>query len=180
MNNLSYKPKGSDVRQHPLKHYEMSDGTMVAIYQGSRGDKPELDFIVKYKDPNSKTNRLRTPKHTHWVFDLLRKSDRNKVMVRQYVQGMLDSYEKIEPFASVEQRNNYQLMLVEEISQQYKELNGVGEYNMDTITCLLELFTRCEKQTKGAFMFKQLLVLVRDYCNGKKDRYQVISYSSRV
>jgi hypothetical protein len=180
MKDLSYKPKGCNVRQQPLNYYEMSDGTSVAIYQGSRGDNHELDFIVKYKDPNSKTNRLRTPKHTHWIFDLLRKSDRNKVMVRQYVQSMLDSYEKLEPFRSVEQRNNYQLTLVDEMSRQYKELNGVGEYNMDTMTCLLELFTRCEKQTKGAFMFKQVLLLVRDYCDGKKDSYQVISHSSRV
>jgi hypothetical protein len=45
---------------------------------------------------------------------------------------------------------------------------------------LIELFIKCEKQTKDAFMFKNLLTLVKDYCEGKKDFYQIVSYSKRV
>jgi len=51
---------------------------------------------------------------------------------------------------------------------------------MDTLTAFIELFIRCEKQTTGAFMFRTLLELVKDYCDGKKDFYQVVGYSKRV
>ena len=46
--DLSYKIKNEDRRSYPLKSWEMTDGTMVAIYQGFRGENPDLDFIVKY------------------------------------------------------------------------------------------------------------------------------------
>ncbi len=45
---------------------------------------------------------------------------------------------------------------------------------------MLELFIKCEKQTEGAFMFKKLLELVMEYCDGKKDFYQIVSHSKRV
>ncbi len=45
--NLSYKVRGEDIRLEPLNKFEMSDGHVVAIYQGSRGQFPDLDFIVK-------------------------------------------------------------------------------------------------------------------------------------
>jgi len=48
------------------------DGNVLAIYQGSRGGNPDLDFIVKYKKTNSK---LRAPSHTHWIVDLIIKSE---------------------------------------------------------------------------------------------------------
>jgi hypothetical protein len=50
----------------------------------------------------------------------------------------------------------------------------------ETLTAFIELFTKCEKQTTGAFMFKTLLQLVKDYCDGKKDFYQIVGYSKRV
>ena len=51
---------------------------------------------------------------------------------------------------------------------------------MDVLVAFIELFTICEKQTKDAYMFKTLLGLVLEYCEGKKDFYQIVSYSKRV
>jgi hypothetical protein len=175
--DLSYKQKGSDVRYAPLKHYTMNDETVIAIYQGFRGENPDLDFIVKYKEPGK---RLRTPSHTHWIVDLLVKCEHNKGLVRGFVYNMLEKYDQMNPFQTVEERNNYQLQSKGELDRVYDELNGHGYYNMDTLTAFIELFTRCEKQTTGAFMFKTLLQLVLDYCDGKKDFYQVVGYSKRV
>ena len=142
----------------------MNDGTVVAIYQGFRGDNPDLDFIVKYKSPGQ---RLRTPSHTHWIVDLLVKCETSKTIVGEYITAMLNQYNQMEPFQSVDERNGYELGLY-------------GYYSVDTLTAFIELFIRCEKQTKGAFMFKTLLELVKDYCDGKKDFYQVVGYSKRV
>ena len=76
---LTYKKRGTDEYYPPLKYYKMKDGTHVAIYQGFRGSNPDLDFIVKYREPGK---RLRTPSHTHWIVDLLVKCEYNKGLVR--------------------------------------------------------------------------------------------------
>jgi hypothetical protein len=173
--DLSYKMKGSDVRHQPLKYYTMNDDTVIAIYQGFRGENPDLDFILKYKEPGK---RLRTPSHTHWIVDLLVKCEYSKQIVGEYVQTMLDYYDITEPFSTVEERNNYELSLYPTFD--YDSLNQHGYYSVETLTAFIELFTKCEKQTTGAFMFKTLLELVGDYCKGKKDFYQVVGYSKRV
>jgi hypothetical protein len=72
---LTYKQRGTDNYYPPLNYYTMRDGPSVAIYQSFRGENPDLDFIVKYRDPEK---RLRTPSHTHWIVDLLIKDEYNK------------------------------------------------------------------------------------------------------
>ena len=173
--DLSYKEKGEDIRHEPLKYYVMGNGTVVAIYQGFRGENPDLDFIVKYK---SQGLRLRTPSHTHWIVDLLVKCEYSKQIVAEYVQTMLVNYNRTEPFGTVQERNGYELSLYSTFD--YDSLNQHGYYSVETLTAFIELFTKCEKQTTGAFMFKTLLELVKDYCDGKKDFYQVVGYSKRV
>ena len=49
-----------------------------------------------------------------------------------------------------------------------------------TAAVLIELFILCEKRSDGAFMFKGLLQLVIDFCDGKRDYYQIVGYSKRV
>ena len=170
---MSYKKGG--VEYHPLKTWSFNDQTEVGIYQGFRGENPNLDFIVKYKE---KGKRLRTPSHTHWIVDLLVKCEYSKEIVGEYVQTMLDYYERTEPFNTVEERNNYELSFYSTFN--YDSLNQHGYYSIETLTAFIELFTKCEKQTTGAFMFKTLLQLVKDYCDGKKDFYQIVGYSKRV
>ena len=50
---LKYKIKNGP-RIESLVEYELENGTVVAIFQGSRGSYPELDFIVKYVDPGKR------------------------------------------------------------------------------------------------------------------------------
>lgn len=173
--DLSYKEKGKNVRHNPLKHYTMEDGTIVAIYQGFRGGNPLLDFIVKYK---TKGQRLRTPSHTHWIVDLLVKCEYSKKVVGEYVQTMINFYDNTQPFSNVTERDTYELSLYGTFD--YDCLDTHGYYSIETLTAFIELFSKCEKQTEGAFMFRTLLQLVKDYCDGKKDFYQVVGYSKRV
>ena len=173
--NLNYSKKG--VTFTPLSTYTMSDGTVVATYQGSRGDNPDLDFIVKYKE---QSKRLRTPSHTHWITDLLVKCEYNKELVGTFVKKVLSLYDRTNPFSSVEERDNYELKFYQEELSEFELLNNHGYYKMDILVAFIELFTICEKQTKDAYMFKTLLGLVLEYCEGKKDFYQIVSYSKRV
>ena len=120
---LTYKKRGTDEYYPPLKYYKMRDGTHVAIYQGFRGSNPDLDFIVKYREPEK---RLRTPSHTHWIVDLLVKCEYNKGLVRGFVYNMLDKYDQMEPFKTVDERDNYELTVKDGLDNVYDELNGHG------------------------------------------------------
>lgn len=42
----------------PLKYWILNDDTKIATYQGSRGDNPDLDFIVKYKEQSKRLRLL--------------------------------------------------------------------------------------------------------------------------
>ena len=47
MKHLQYNKKGE--LHVPIKYWKTDDITHVGIYQGSRGERPDLDFILKYK-----------------------------------------------------------------------------------------------------------------------------------
>ena len=175
MKELCFNKKG--VNHKPLQYWTTDNDTKVAIYQGSRGENPDLDFIVKYKE---KGKRLRTPSHTHWIVDLLVKAEYNKNLLSSYVSDLINVYDETTPFTNVEERDTYELTKMNDMEDKYWLLNGHGYYSVKTLTSLVELFSKCEKQSTGAFMFKTLLELVKDYCEGKKDFYQIVGYSKRV
>jgi len=89
-------------------------------------------------------------------------------------------YDKTVPVSSVEERDTYELRHNIIANDKYNVLNKHGYYSISTLTAFIELFSICEKQTTGAFMFRGLLTLVKEYCEGKKDFYQIVGYSKRV
>lgn len=177
MEKLTFRKLGKTFE--PITYWELSDNTFVAIYQGERGANPELDFIVKYLAPNK---RLRMPSHTHWIVDLLIKADNNPDIVRDFVNEWINIYEQLEPFKDKEERKNYKLIFKDEFSNnlKYSIINQYGNFSTEFLSVIIELFIRCEKQTPGAFMFKGLLKLIKNYCEGDRDFYQVVSMSKRV
>lgn len=175
MKQLRFTKEG--VTFEPIKHWCLDDGNIIAIYQGSRGKKPELDYIVKYLAPGK---RLRAPSHTHWIVDLLMKAERNKEMVKNFIEEWCKIYETIEPFKNDEERKNFKPFYNHYMTGKYFTLNPYGEFGVEFLSILIELFCKCEKQNEGAYMFKNMLGLVRDYCENKKDFYQIVSHSKRV
>ena len=175
MKHLTYKKKGIEVT--PIKYWKTDFVTEVAIYQGDRGQNPELDFIVKYREEGK---RLRTPSHTHWIVDLLVKSSYKSIYLDNFVGDLIKIYDESVKFNSVDERKIYTLNHPQRMAAKYPQLQGYGYYTVETMTAFIELFSKCEKQTDGAFMFRSLLSLVKDFCEGKKDFYQVVGLSKRV
>jgi hypothetical protein len=85
MRSLEFKKKG--VVNTPLTYWQIDKRYTIAIYQGGRGARPDLDFIVKHKEEGK---RLRTPSHTHWIVDLIVKSQYDKGRVKSYVEDMIE------------------------------------------------------------------------------------------
>jgi len=179
MKHLTYKRDG--VEHTPIKVWRTDSVTEVAIYQGTRGENPELDFVVKYKEEGK---RLRTPSHTHWIVDLLVKGSKGTVHkstnLLNYVNDLIQIYDNSVRFQSHEERVNYELKYPKTMVAKHRNLQGEGYYSIETLTAFVELFSKCEKQSDEAFMFRSLLSLVKDYCEGKKDFYQIVGLSKRV
>jgi hypothetical protein len=175
MKELSYRKNGEI--HTPISYWNLNN-IVLAMYQGNRGANPSLDFVLRYKENNK---RLRTPSHTHWIVDLLIKSEFNKIKVKEFINDWILKYDELEPFANTNERDTYSLKHQNYFTNLYsEELDNHGNYKVDFLSTLIELFIICEKQTPNAFMFKDLLGLVKSYCEGNKDFYQVVSLSKRV
>jgi hypothetical protein len=111
---------------------------------------------------------------------MLVKAEVNKSVLLKYVNDMIEVYDNTAPFKSVEERNNYTLRQPPLMTSRYHLLQGHGYYSVGTLTAFIELFSKCEKQTTDAFMFRGLLTLIKEYCEGTKDFYQIVGYSKRV
>lgn len=156
-----------------FRTYKTKDGTLIGLFQGSRGVRPDIDFVIKILIPGS-DKKLRPPTHTFWVVDLLLKIPQYRNEVKEIVQYYIDYYERTTPFASVQERNNYQLETVEEITARYAQLEQLYTLSLDYVATIIELFCKNEKINPGAYMFRNLLLALRDYIDGKKHYTEVL------
>lgn len=156
-----------------FKTYKTKDGTLVGLFQGRRGARPDIDFVIKILIPGS-DKILRPPTHTFWIVDLLLKIPEYKNEVREIVEYYIDYYKRTAPFSSVRERNNYQLETVKEITARYARLDQSYTLSLDYVATVIELFCKNEKITPGAYMFRNLLTTLRDYIDGKKHYTEVL------
>lgn len=156
-----------------FKTYKTKDGTLVGLFQGSRGAKPDIDFVIKILIPGP-DKILRPPTHTFWVVDLLLKIPEYKNEVREIVEYYINYYKNTTPFSSVQERNNYQFETVKEITIRYARLDQSYTLSLDYVAMVIELFCKNEKITPGAYMFRNLLLTLRDYIDGKKHYTEVL------
>ncbi|MBU2103471.1 hypothetical protein KKD95_00445 [Patescibacteria group bacterium] len=156
-----------------FRTYRVKDGTLIGLFQGKRGIRPDLDFVVKILVPGI-DKRLTPPTHTFWVVDLLLKIPQFRNEVREIVQYYLEFYDRVQPFESVEERDTYGLETVEEISNKYAHIEQDYTLPLDYVCIMIELFAKNEKLYSQAYMFRDLLLSLRDYLDGKKHYTEVL------
>ena len=156
-----------------FKTLKTQDGTLIGLFQGNRGVRPDLDFVIKILIPGN-DKRLRPPTHTFWVVDLLLKIPQFRNEVREIVQYYIDYYSRTNPFQSVQERDNYQLETVEEITTRYAQIEQPYTLSLDYVATVIELFCKNEKINPGAYMFRDLLFTLRDYIDGSKHYTEVL------
>lgn len=158
---LQLKPK-----MEAIHTFVTSEGTIIAIFQGNRGDNPQLDFRVKYLNAGPDARPVQLP-HVDWVVDLLLKAQTYPADVRAIVKYFLDFYDSCRPFSSIEERERYVPVTMKEIERRYSHIQVPGTFSIGGIAIILELFCLCEKQTATAHQFRLLLQYTLDYLDGK-------------
>src|SRR3989344_2982498 len=180
MNYQPRKPKeekNKPPRKYAIKEIRLQDGTIIGVFEGNRGHNPDHDILIKYQE-NKK--RLRTPKHIHWVIDLLIKKEHNKELTLKFMKYLRNMYDRVEGFTSKEERAN---CILKETTKQklkpFEELNKYGEYKVEFIGHLIELMIKMEKNTppeKPARVFRELL----DAMIQEKEIFVIVSKATQI
>jgi hypothetical protein len=180
---MNYQPKQPEgtkkkpPRKYAIKEFKLSDGTTIGVFEGSRGHKPEHDILIKYQQEGKK---VRTPKHIHWVIDLLIKKEHNRELTLEFMKYLRDMYERVEAFKSKKDRA---ACILKEITPEklkpFQELNKYGEYHIDFIAHLIELMIKMEKNTppeKPARVFRELM----DAMLQEKEIFVIVSKATQI
>lgn len=161
---------GMGTKAKSFKEYHLTNGTIIGIFQGNRGENPDLDIVIKYQEKNG---RVRTPQHIHWVIDILIKKQYNRKLTLEFVEYLRDMWERVEPFRNKGEQQKCELtQTTNEKLKKFELLNDYSEYPVEFIGHLIELMMRMEKTgLKRAFMFKDLL----DSIIKEKDIFYIVA-----
>ena len=97
-----------DGKEHiAVKEIKLPDGTIIGVFEGSRGHNPDHDILIKYQEDGK---RVRTPKHIHWVIDILIKKEHNKELTMKFLKYLRDMYDRVESFQSKTDRDKCKLI----------------------------------------------------------------------
>jgi hypothetical protein len=173
---MEYKPRNNS-RKVSIKEIKLHDGTIIGIFEGNRGANPDHDILIKYQEEGK---RLRTPKHIHWVIDLLIKKEHNRDLTLKFMRYLREMYDRVDPFHSKEDRAKCELKeTTDEKLKSFEELNNYGEYKVDFIGHLIELMIKMEKNTppdKPARVFKELM----DAMINEKEIFVIVSKATQI
>ena len=172
---MKYKRKG--VEHTAIKEIELSDGTIIGVFEGSRGADPNHDILIKYQEQGK---RLRTPKHIHWVIDLLIKKEHNRELTLKFMKYLRDMYDRVEGFKSAKERSTFEFKETTEVKlKPFEELNKYGEYKVEFIGHLIELMIKMEKNMppeKPARDFRELM----DAMIQEKEIFVIVSKATQI
>ncbi len=143
---------------------------IIYVFQGNLS---QFDIIIKYKKDGT---RIRTPKHIHWVVDVLMKMQGNEILAKRYLRSIQNCWESCVPLAN----NNYDTLkaLIENGKNdidvdQFFSLNVYGEYDVEFLYVLMELLAVQEKTNRAdAYMFGDI---IGELLETDRDIFKIIS-----
>lgn len=160
-----------------INTYVTTDGVVIGMFQGSKGQFPKIDFIVKILKSGA-DERPFPPLHSLWVVDLMLKINDYKKEVREILTYYIKFYDDLVPFQSANARKDYKLQTVNYIVKKYSHLEQKHTLSLEYVAIIIELFCLNEKRNKGAYMFRNLLQKLLDYTNGNVDYIEVMRASA--
>lgn len=153
--------------------YTTDEGLKIGMFQGNRGQFPNIDFVVKILKPGI-NERLIPPPHSFWVVDLMMKIIEHKNEVIEILEYYSNYYNNLQPFNTPQERDNYQLETVDYITENYSKINQPHTLSINYVAIIIELFCKNEKRNAGAYMFRDLLQTLLRYAKNEVDYMTVI------
>lgn len=143
---------------------------IIYVFQGNLS---QFDIVIKYKKDGK---RIRTPKHIHWVVDILMKMQGNEKLSKQYLIAIQNCWNTCVPLNN----NDYGTLktLVENGEsdidiERYFPLNTYGEYDVEFLYVLMELLAVQEKTNRAdAYMFGNI---IEELLEADRDIFKIIS-----
>jgi len=172
---MKYKKDGKE--HMAVREISLEYGTKIGVFEGSRGHNPDHDILIKYQEQGK---RLRTPKHIHWVIDLLIKKEHNRELTLKFMKYLRDMYDRVEGFKSAKERSTFEFKETTEVKlKPFEELNKYGEYKVEFIGHLIELMIKMEKNMppeKPARVFRELM----DAMIQEKEIFVIVSKATQI
>lgn len=143
---------------------------IIYVFQGTLS---EFDIVIKYKKDGK---RIRTPKHIHWVVDILMKMQGNETLTKKYLLAIQNCWNACVPL-----KNNDFVTLKTLIEngekaieiEKYLPLNDFGEYDVEFLYVLMELLAVQEKTNRAdAYMFGNI---IKELLETDRDIFKIIS-----
>ena len=167
---------GTGKKNKSIKEIEL-DGVTIGVFAGNRGHNPDHDILIKYREDGK---RVRTPKHIHWVIDVLIKKEHDRELTLKFLKYLREMYDRVKGFESKEDRNNCELTeTTPEKLKEFDKLNNYGEYSVEFIGHLIELMIKMEKNMppeKPARVFKELI----DSMLGEDEIFVIVSKATQI
>ena len=143
---------------------------IIYVFQGTLS---QFDIVIKYKKDGK---RIRTPKHIHWVVDILMKMQGNETLTKQYLETIQSCWNTCVPLTN----NDYNTLKVlietgeEEIDiEKYFNLNTFGEYDVEFLYVLMESLAVQKKTNRAdAYMFGKI---IEELLEADRDIFKIIS-----
>lgn len=150
-----YIEKGTKkIKKNTLKaiaEIEIND-YRIFVFQGSLS---ENDYLIKYSKSET---RIRTPKHIHWVTDILMKLQGNPQLTKSFLQTMIKYWDNCRPLKNNNFNSIKEIVECEFDSSVYADLNNYGEYDIEFVFALIRLLSVQEKTNRAdAYMFGNIL-----------------------
>ncbi len=143
------------INHKAIKEIQLADGTVIGVFEGNRGANPDHDILIKYQE---RGKHLRTPKHIHWVIDLLIKKEHDRELTLKFMRYLRDMYDRVGAFKNKEDRKKCVLgETTPEKLKPFEALNKYGEYKVEFIGHLIELMIKMEKNHPNPHVFRELI-----------------------
>lgn len=149
--------------------YVFEDYTIL-VFEGGLS---KFDILIKYKKEGL---RIRTPKHIHWVVDILMKMQGKEGLTKDYLLKIQDCWNNCQPL----ENNDFETLksLIEKGEktmdiERYMDLNCYGEYDVRFLYVLMELLSIQEKTNRNdAYMFGNI---IKELLETERDIFKIVS-----
>lgn len=137
------------------------------------GKLSQFDILVRYKKG---TLRIRTPKHIHWVVDILMKMQGKEKLTKEFLEKIKMCWNNCKPLTD----RNFEILknLIEDGEKEmdinkFTALNAFGEYDVEFLYVLMQLLSVQEKTNRAdAYMFGKI---IDELLEAERDIFKIVS-----